>query len=458
MTSDKNDKKPTDNDLQTESLRRPPVEPPPLAIRVRVLGKSPLEQPQQQLEHRLESGTCVVGSAPDCDLVLANHTTVSRKHLEIEVVPEGARVTDLGSRNGTFYMGQRIERAILAPGAHVVVGDVELALDAEDVKDATEIEPSSANEYRGMIGHSIAMRRLFTLLERLEGSLVNVLIVGESGVGKELVARAIHDGSHVAHTGPFVALNCGALPRELVASELFGHVKGAFTGAQHARQGAFESANGGTLFLDEIGELPLDMQPLLLRALESGEIRPVGSDDVRKVSVRVVSATNRPLEEEVAANRFRQDLYFRLAVVRAHVPPLRSRRDDVGVLVERFAKQANLTIPKSEIERLRGRALFGNVRELRNLVSAFSVLGRFPDELPLRSASQLEDALRLEIDPDRVAYAEQKDRLVDQFTRLYLESLMDRCGHNQSAAAKMAGLNRSYLGELLTKYGLTTKR
>jgi transcriptional regulator with GAF, ATPase, and Fis domain len=303
------------------------------------------------------------------------------------------------------------------------------------------------------------MRGLFGTLRRLEGSLVSILVIGESGVGKELVARALHEGSGVA-AGPLVALNCGAFPKDLIASELFGHKKGAFTGALEARKGAFESADGGTLFLDELGELPLDVQPMLLRALESGEVRPLGSDAARHVRVRVVAATNRALEDDVRAGRFREDLYYRIAVVRLAVPPLRDRLEDVPILAESFARAAGISdLPPHVLEGMKGRRWIGNVRELKNAVSAYAALGRLPEVPPSPSrgadaaSDLLELALAARLDLGR-PYAELKDQVSDVFTRVYLDALMRHTRGNQTTAAKIAGLDRTYLGRLLVKYGI----
>jgi hypothetical protein len=276
---------------------------------------------------RLTLGRCLVGSGPTCDLVI-NEPTVSRAHVELQLVPEGVVVQDLVSRNGTYYLGQRIERMILGLGGRIQVGAATLALEA-DTQALDGGAVFDRDEYRGMVGASKAMHHLFTILERLEGSLVTALIEGESGTGKDLVARALREGSSVSK-GPFVVLNCGAIPRELVASELFGHKRGAFSGAVESRRGAFELADHGTLFLDEIGELPLEVQPMLLRALEEGEVRPLGGDRAEHVKVRVVAATNRDLSREVEAGRFREDLFYRLAVVRLPVPPLRERPEDIA--------------------------------------------------------------------------------------------------------------------------------
>jgi DNA-binding NtrC family response regulator len=299
------------------------------------------------------------------------------------------------------------------------------------------------------------MRRLFSVLSRLEGSLATALVEGESGVGKEIVARAIHEGSSVAR-GPLVTLNCGALPRELVASELFGHAKGAFTGAVEARRGAFEAADHGTLFLDEIGELPLDVQPMLLRALESGEVAVVGGSTPRRVQVRVVAATNRDLESDVHDGRFREDLFYRLAVVRLRVPPLRERLEDIPALAERFGKDAGLEqVPAAILEELKSRPWPGNVRELRNTMQAYAALGVLPQGTRSKAAT-LDLALREMADPT-TPYVDQKDAIVDRFTTAYLEVLMERTGGNQTAAARAAGLDRGYLGKLLQKHGLARK-
>jgi transcriptional regulator with GAF, ATPase, and Fis domain len=397
---------------------------------------------------RLGSGRCIIGAGTGCDIVI-DEAAVSRQHVALELVPEGVSVTDLGSRNGTFYLGQRVEKISLSLGARIKVGATTVALDAdsESLKSAAVY---ASDEYRGIVGTSLVMRRLFATLARLEGSLVGVLVAGESGAGKELIARALHDGSSLAK-GPHVVVNCGAIPRELVASELFGHRRGAFTGAVESRKGAFESADGGTIFLDEIGELPLDIQPVLLRVLETGEVRPVGGDALH-VRVRVVAATNRDLAEEVSAGRFREDLFYRLAVVQLVVPPLRDRVEDVEALARRFATAAGVVLPDDVVEQLKARSYPGNVRELRNVVQAWAALGAIPEPSRVREG-ELERLLADRVDVN-APYAEQKEQLNDVFTRVYLQSLLASTGGNQTQAAKLAGLDRSYLGRLVVKYGL----
>ncbi|MEJ7729020.1 MAG: sigma-54-dependent Fis family transcriptional regulator [Polyangiaceae bacterium] len=296
------------NDLPTKETLPERPDPPGVApLALRITGA-----PARPAYVRLD-GKCRIGSGSDGDVVV-DHPMVSRAHVEVEATPQGAAVRDLGSRNGTTYLGQRLQHAVLSPGASFQIGPVTVTVGMLDDALAGD-PPYEGDAYRDVIGRSPAMKRLFSVLVRLERWLVPVLLGGESGAGKEKVARAIHDASGVAR-GPFVCLNCGALPRELIGSELFGHRRGAFTGATENRRGAFEAADGGTLFLDEIGELPLDLQPVLLRVLETGEIQRVGDDAPQRVEVRIVAATNRDLDADVLAGRFREDLLFRLAVVR----------------------------------------------------------------------------------------------------------------------------------------------
>jgi two-component system response regulator GlrR len=430
---------------QTETLVRGPASPGPIPAVVRAEGCA-----ATPAALRLGQGVAVVGSGPACDLSI-DHGTVSRLHAELSLAPEGVVVRDLGSRNGTFYMGQRVEKIVLRLGARLQLGGATIAIEA-DRGALGEIALWPEPIYRGIVGAAPAMRRIFAILARLEGSLATVLVEGESGVGKEEVARALHEGSPVA-SGALIAVNCGAIPRELVASELFGHKKGAFTGATESRVGAFEAADGGTLFLDEIGELPLDVQPMLLRAIELGEVRAVGADRDKRVRVRIVAATNRDLEREVEAGRFREDLFYRLAVVRLAIPPLRARPEDIEPLAQRFAAAFGLgELPADVVERLRARAWPGNARELRNAVQAWGALGTFP-EGGRTMAGALELAIREIVDPTR-PLAAQREVVEDVFTRLYLEALLRRTKGNQTAAARIADLDRGYLGKLLAKHGI----
>jgi DNA-binding NtrC family response regulator len=434
----------SDPSTRTIHRKRALVDPLPVVLRPGV--------PAQPSALRLESGSCVVGSGSRAALVI-DSPTVSRAHAELTLVPEGVHVKDLGSRNGTFYMGQRIDSAVLSPGTRILLGAVALTIELDVDHIVDRDAPMQASTFRGMVGSSPAMLSLFSMISRLDGSLVPCLVLGESGVGKELVVRAIHEGSSLS-AGPFVPLNCGAVARDLVASVLFGHRRGAFTGAVDARRGAFAAAHEGTLFLDEIGELPLEVQPALLRALETGEITPVGEDAPRRVRVRVVAATHRDLARLVEEGSFRQDLFYRLAVVTLGVPPLRDRRADIPALARLFARQEGVPdLEDDVIEELSQRPFPGNVRELRNAVLAYVALGTLgaPSPANTRDAEGIASLTpRLE-----VPYLAQRDALVEAFTRKYVAALLERTRGNQTEAARIAGLDRTYFGRLLAKLGRT---
>jgi DNA-binding NtrC family response regulator len=425
---------------RTRTIRRSAQ--PPLGVLVRVL-----ETTAEPKEFRLQAGVCRLGSGRDAD-VLVDDETVSRMHAELRLAPEGVLLTDLGSRNGTYYLGQRVQQMALALGSRFRIGNTELSLEC-DRQTLDQLQPAEITSYGAALGLSSQMRRLFAVLLRLENSLTNVLLQGETGTGKDLLARAIHDHSQVS-SGPFVAINCGMLDRGLARSELFGHKKGAFTGAIENRIGAFEAAAGGTLFLDEVGELPLDVQPALLRALESGAIVRVGDTLERSVNVRVVAATNTELGAAVEQKAFRADLYYRLAVITLRIPPLRERSEDLDSLARHFAEQLGLReIPAELMVELRRRPWPGNVRELRNVLQAYHAVGRFETAVA-GEPSELEGALRRWLNPT-ADYAAQKQALLDAFQRVYLAALLRHTQGNQSEAARISGLQRSYLGQLLAK-------
>jgi DNA-binding NtrC family response regulator len=308
----------------------------------------------------------LVGKDPTCDAPV-DDPYVSSRHLRIE--PQGAAwaLVDLGSTNGTFLSGARIARAELPLGLPVQLGDAEIVLEARDT-----LEAPRAEAFEGMITRDAAMRQVFELVERVAPSDAAVTILGETGVGKELVARALHARS-ARRDGPFIPVNCSAIAETLIESELFGHEKGAFSGAERMRKGAFEEADRGTIFLDEIGELPLDLQPKLLRVLELGEVKRVGASRPTDVNVRIVAATHRDLRAQVRAGKFREDLFYRLCVVPVTVPPLRQRKGDVRVLAEVFLHRASprgaaLRWTPEALARLEGYDWPGNVRQLRNVV------------------------------------------------------------------------------------------
>jgi DNA-binding NtrC family response regulator len=432
-----------EDESQTTALH-PPMQRMPLPTVIRVLDVR--ANPQS---FTLSAGSCVVGAGRDATIVIDSET-VSRRHVELSLVAEGVQITDLGSRNGTFYLGQRVGQLTVRLGSRIRLGKVEISL--EPSLDALSGLPRSAlDSYGPLVGSSVAMRRLFAMLQRLEGSLVTVLIEGESGTGKEVVARAIHERSLVAK-GPFVAVNCGALDRALVRSELFGHAKGSFTGATEARRGAFEAAEDGTLFLDEIGELPAEVQPVLLRALENGVITRVGENNERPVKVRLLAATNRDLLEAASERRFREDLYYRLAVVKLSTPTLRERREDIVPLAHHFAEQLGLPeLPEDVLQDLSAREWPGNVRELRNALRAYVALGSLSIPPPSAPTRALEEALREMIDLAR-PYAELKEGLMETFLKVYVERLLAHTGGNQSEAARISGMERSYFSKVARRF------
>jgi two-component system, NtrC family, response regulator GlrR len=436
---------PTITGIQRTLTRSEVVPPPglePAILRVRGLrGDRRLVCPPGQ--------PLIVGSARRADLRIPDPTVLPR-HIEVERVPGGLRFTAILGSPGVEWLGHRMERGVLGDGGVATLGRATLVVSIPG--DPTADPNPTSPHFRQLRGRSFVMRKLCAELARLEQTTVPVLVTGESGVGKELVARALHESSRHAD-GPFVPVNCGAIPEQLIGSELFGHTRGAFTGATEPRDGAFACADGGTLFLDEIGELPIEAQPVLLRALETSEIQALGQSGSRRVQVRVVAATNRDLELAVRAGTFRQDLYYRLAVARIHVPPLRHRMEDVPELARTFAEEVGVpTLPKSVLDDLVARAWPGNVRELKNAVLSYLALGELPDADGPRDQGA-DDAVAPFIDVG-VPYMEQKARLVDRFTHHYLAALLEHTRFNQSAAARLSGLDRGYVGRLTAKHGI----
>jgi transcriptional regulator with GAF, ATPase, and Fis domain len=293
------------------------------------------------------------------------------------------------------------------------------------------------------------MRELFERLSKFAKSEATALVTGETGTGKDLVARAIHEHSSRAR-GPFVVFDCAAVPEALFESELFGHARGAFTGADRAREGAVQAAAGGTLFLDEIGELPLSMQPKLLRFLESRTVRRVGESDYRGVDVRVLAATHRDLARMVAGGSFREDLYFRLAVLPVTVPPLRARRGDIAALAQHFLGERALDA--TTLREIDGRPWLGNVRELRSFVERAVALGA--DEA-LRMIPGTQAPAGLPPVPLDEPFKDVRERWNDHLERGYLAGWIERKGHNVSAVADAIGLDRTYVHRLLKKHGLS---
>jgi DNA-binding NtrC family response regulator len=387
-----------------------------------------------------------IGTSPANELTLTD-PTVSHYHLELRC-EDGVRVKDLGSRNGTYAGDVRITEALVPVGTRLRLGRT--VLEVLDATIAPPAEPLPPVNVPGLIAASTAMQDIGRTVERLAQSNVSVLVQGETGTGKEMVARAIHEASPRAKR-PFVVVDPGALPATLVASQLFGHERGAFTGAERRQEGAFEMAHGGSIFLDEIGELPLAVQPALLGVLERRSFRRLGGKEDIQVDVRVISATHRDLRAEANQGSFRADLYFRLAVARIEIPPLRERPEDIAPLVAHFAADIAGTdvfpFSESTMAALRAHRWSGNVRELRNVVESALAMG----SVTLDGLSQaVAPPSSTVVPPYRAARADA----LAAFERTYLRKLIDATGGNASAAARAANMDRPYLLSLLRRHGL----
>ena len=398
--------------------------------------------------HATSGDTLSVGTARDNALVVSDFT-VSRYHLEVAARPGGILVSDLSSTNGTYVGAVRIERAIVPPGTLVTLGGTTIRFD--DAVRQTLPATTEVHQYAGMIARSPQMLRLFGDVERIAASASSVLIVGESGTGKERIAEALHTAS--GRSGePLVTIDCGALSSALLASELFGHERGAFTGADRTHAGAFERAAGGTVFLDEIGELPAADQSALLGVLERRRFRRVGGAAELELAGRIIAATNRDLRAEVNNGRFRHDLYHRLAVVVLRLPPLRERREDILPLAEHFARELGAAgsleavFGPDTIARWQKHPWPGNVRELRNAVEAALVVGPSFEDSPHDPSSPT----------PLVAYKDARASVVREFELGYLTRLLSDAGGNVSLAARTAKMDRSHLIDLLRRHGLKT--
>jgi len=413
-----------------------------------------------------------IGTHPSNDITIED-PAVSRFHCRL--VPDqnaGWRVEDSGSLNGTHLQGLNIHSAVLPPDAALAIGNSVLRIQWAKSTEKTLVPMMPS--FGALTGTGRAMRKLFALLEKVAASEINCFIHGESGTGKELVATEIVQRG-IRADKPFVVVDCGAISPTLVESELFGHIRGAFTGADRDRVGAFEAADGGTVFLDEIGELPLEVQPKLLRALEQREIRRVGETKTRKVNVRVISATNRDLEREVNKGSFRGDLYFRIAVITVRVPPLRERAEDLPHLIRSFLSQLGSESSESlfgpeVLSELAKHEWPGNVRELRNYVERSIVLqtarlsfapatggsglgGAAPGGLGGGLGAGGAAAGGAAVVDVNIPYKVAKEALIDGFERAYVRAVIAACNGNMTKAARMAGIDRMYLHRLVQKHG-----
>ncbi len=421
--------------------------------------------PDQGKVFESDAREVVVGTVPGCQLVLSD-PTVSRHHLAVQALGDGFVVRDLGSTNGTRVGDLRVEAAFLPKRATIRLGQTTLRFEA--LGDVV-VEALSAEERFGhLLGRSASMRRLFALVPALAQSTSTVLFEGETGTGKSLLARAVHEASPRA-AEPFVVLDCGTIPPTLIESELFGHEKGAFTGAVRTRAGAFEAAQKGTLFLHEIGELPLDMQPKLLRALEDRVVQRVGSTSPVSLDVRVMAATNRDLHREVNRGTFRADLYYRLNVMRLRVPPLRERKDDVPLLVTHFYKQLtgreDDAPPVELLTALVRQEWPGNVRELRGAVEravllAEAGLAALEHEPPPQEATEPAAGPLLGGADQPVpahSFRADKERAIASWERWFVAELVRRHDGNLTRAARAARMDRNHLRELLLRHGVRAK-
>ena len=388
-----------------------------------------------------------IGSRAVADFVIAD-PKVSGLHCEV-LVGDALRVRDLGSKNGTFVGGVRVTDAFLTPGEALSIGETRIRV--LPLEGLVEVPLHTADNFHGILGYSSVMRALTAQLALLAPAETTVLIQGETGTGKERVAEALHLGGPRA-ASPLVIVDCGAIVANLIESELFGHERGAFTGAHESRAGAFERADGGTVFLDEVGELPIELQPKLLRVLESREVRRIGGRRSVPFNVRVIAATNRDLAVEVGAARFREDLYYRLAVVTLKLPPLRERVEDLPLLIDHLARQMGMDpspfLTVEALEQLTKYRWPGNVRELRNTLERAGTLAE-----PLRALGQGFQAQDEEFDLS-LPLSVGRQVMIDRYEREYLKAMRAKCKGNISETARRAGLERATIYRMLHRHDL----
>jgi DNA-binding NtrC family response regulator len=444
-------------------------------MRVRRCRLEVVGGPDKGLVREVEAPVIRVGARRGNDVQLSD-SKVSGLHCEIRLDNRGYRLCDLDSTNGTFVSSYRVNDVYIPPGTQITVGGSKVVF--EPLGESVEVELAKEDRLCSMVGRSVKMRELFARVQKLATTDATVLISGETGTGKELVAEALHDLSP-RDKGPFVVVDCSSIAQNLIESELFGHERGAFTGAVSAHAGAFERANGGTLFLDEIGELPLTMQPKLLRALEHKRVRRIGGAKEISVNIRVVAASNRDLGVEVNRGRFREDLFYRLAVARVHVPALRDRLEDIPLLVDHFLDitpdAEGTELEPATIDLMMKHDWPGNVRELRNVIERAVLLaekptsaasfGRAPEESTDSSSSTTartpapameptgRERLSVAVDTG-IPFKKAKQELVTTFERKYIETLLEEHSGNISAAARAAGIDRMSIHKMLNRLGL----
>ncbi len=392
-------------------------------------------------EAKLGLTPLVVGTDSTCELV-SDDPVVSRRHCQVLRDPAGFRVRDLKSKNGCRVSGVRVVDVFLQPGQVLELGASRLWIEVGPTP--TEVPLVPASTFGEVVGSGVVMRALFKVLERAAATEATVLLSGETGSGKDAVARSIHAAS-ARGDGPFVVCDCSTLAPNLIESELFGHVKGAFSGATSNREGLFVEANEGTLFLDEVGELPLELQPKLLRALEARKVRPVGGATERPVDVRIIAATHRDLREGIGKGTFRQDLYFRLGVIEVRVPPLRERLDDLPLLAEHFLSRMSppvtlAQLPPNALKLLEAYDWPGNVRELRNVLERLVISGKVEH--------LAETVLPL------LPWHEARAEALAKFEISHLKRALAQSNGSLAAAARALGVSRQLVHQLVTRHGL----
>ncbi|MCU0663992.1 MAG: sigma 54-interacting transcriptional regulator [Myxococcota bacterium] len=412
--------------------------------------------PDKGLEKPLPPHGFVVGTSPTCNFMLTD-TAVSQAHLELLPGQQGFRLRDLDSRNGTWARGLRVTDVLVEHKELIEVGYTTLRLIVDSGHE--EFPLSNATTFGPMLGRSLSMRQVFALLERAATSDATLLLEGESGTGKDLAAETVHALSPRTE-GPFVVVDCGSMQATLVESQLFGHRKGAFTGAMTDHTGAFEAADGGTVFLDEIGELDSALQPKLLRVLEKRQVQRLGENSYRPVDVRVIAATNRDLESELRAGRFRQDLFYRLSVLRVHMPALRERRDDIPELARHMAAALRpgvapeQVLGKDVLELLGSHPWPGNVRELRNVIERMLIFPEWPEAALGRGRFDMQSpaaASSYTVSLD-IPFHEARRIATEVFEKAYLEAALDAASGVVAQAARQVDLPRQTFHRLLAKH------
>jgi DNA-binding NtrC family response regulator len=450
------------------AILRAPAEPEERRRFELVVSEGPEKGQRFVLDPRRPS-PALIGSSPACDLRLSD-PRVSRRHAVVEVFASSLRLRDSDSANGVYANGVLVYDVRLQGGEAIRLGDTVLSVEWTSEEGARLPSLPPASSFGRLVGASVEMRRLYPLCEKLAASSVPVLLEGETGTGKEVLAESLHEKGPRADR-PFVVFDCTAIPGNLLESALFGHERGAFTGATDAHAGVFEEADGGTLLIDEIADLDIALQAKLLRAIEKSEVRRLGGKNWKQFDVRILAATRRDLDHEVQEGRFRDDLFFRIAVTRIELPPLRKRGGDIAALTRHFWKAMGSVGSESEpppllLEKFNSYAWPGNVRELRNAVARKLALGDLAPVKGTKNASilpppggaaaripaaeakdYLDEILSLDLPLPRA-----REQVVEEFERRYVARVLDQHGGHVARAAEASGLARRYFQLLRARH------